>query len=136
MSDSQRPPLSDAERDVLKLLWEHGPLGVRDCLERLTEAGQEWTRSTVMTLLRRLESKGYVGSDRSRYAFVYRPLVSREEVMHDRLLDVAGELSDGEVVPLVLAFAERHHFSPDELARLQKIVDDLKQRTRKKRGDA
>lgn len=134
MSDSRQPAMSDAEREVLKILWDHGPLGVREVLLKLNDLGQEWTRSTVVTLLHRLEAKRYIASDKSQYAFVYRPLVSREDVMHVRMTALAGELSDGDAVPLVLAFAERHHFSSDELARLQQMVDDLKRRTRKKKG--
>jgi predicted transcriptional regulator len=125
MAESQRPAMSDAEREVLKVLWDHGPLAVREVVERLTAQGQEWSRSTVITLLQRLEKKGYVGSDRSRFAYVFRPLVSREEVMHARLADIAGELCDGDALPLVLAFAERHRFSPDELARFRRMIDAL-----------
>src|SRR5262245_46462622 len=107
MADSPQPAMSDAEREVLKILWEHGPLGVRDVLNRLNQRGQEWTRSTVVTLLHRLEGKRYIESDRSQYAFVYRPLVSREEEMHARMSELAGELAGGDAVPLMLAFAER-----------------------------
>lgn len=133
MSDSPKPALSDAEREVLKVLWEHGPQGVREVLSRLKEQGQEWTRSTVVTLLHRLQAKRYIASDKSQYAFVYRPLVSREDVMHARMTELAGELSDGDAVPLMLAFAERHRFSSDELSRLQRMIEDLKRRTRRKK---
>src|ERR1700742_2496920 len=118
MTDVRQPAMSDAEREVLKVLWDDGPSGVRDVLMRLTEQGQEWTRSTVVTLLHRLEAKQYIASDKSQYAFVYRPLVSREDVMPVRMTEIAGELSDGDAVPLVLAFAERHRFTSEQLARL------------------
>lgn len=133
MPKQPRLPLSDAEREVLKVLWEKGPLGVREVSLRLAGAGQEWTRSTVMTLMRRLETKGYVGADRSGYAFVYRPLVTRQDVMHARIQEVASELADGETIPLMLAFAERQRFSDAELARLQKMIDELKARAKSKR---
>ncbi|HEV3122240.1 MAG TPA: BlaI/MecI/CopY family transcriptional regulator [Isosphaeraceae bacterium] len=133
MAPAERPAMSDAEREVLKVLWDHGPLEVRNVLARLTEQGQEWTRSTVITLLQRLEKKGYVESDKSRFAFVFRPLVSREDVMRSRMNDLAGELCDGNALPLVLAFAERHRFSPEELARFRKMIDDLEAK-RGKRG--
>src|SRR5688572_27249429 len=119
---SPQTAMSDAEREVLKVLWDHGPLGVKDVLALLTKLGQEWTRSTVVTLLHRLEAKGYIESDRSQYAFVYTPLVTREDVMHARMHELAGELADGDAVPLVLAFAERHRFSPEELKRLQRMI--------------
>src|SRR5882672_11734571 len=125
MSDSQRTAMSDAEREVLKVLWDEGPLAVRDVLARLTERGQEWTRSTVITLLQRLEKKGYVDSDKRQHAFIFRAVVSREQEMHARLQDLAGELCGGDAVPLMLAFAERHRFSPAELARFRAMIDAL-----------
>jgi predicted transcriptional regulator len=131
MPDSPQLAMSDAEREVLTVLWDAGPMQVRDILARLVESGQAWTRSTVVTLLHRLEAKGYIASDKSGYAFIYRPLVSREEVIHVQVKELAGKLSDGQAVPLMLAFAERHTFTAEELARLQKMVDDLKRRTRK-----
>src|SRR6476660_4404865 len=78
MSDSPRTNMSEAEREVLKVLWDDGPLAVRDALARLTERGLEWTRSTVITLLQRLEKKGYVESDKSQHAFIFRAAVTRE----------------------------------------------------------
>jgi BlaI family penicillinase repressor len=133
MSDSQRTAMSDAEREVLKVLWTDGPLAVRDVLARLTALGQEWTRSTVITLLQRLEKKGYVASDKSQHAFIFRAVVSREQEMHSRLQDLAGELCDGDAVPLVLAFAAQHRFSPEELARFRAMIDALEAK-RGKRG--
>jgi predicted transcriptional regulator len=133
MAQAERPAISDAEREVLKVLWDDGPLTVRRVMARLTDHGQRWSRSTVITLLQRLEKKGYVGSDKSRYAFVFRPLVSREDVISARMNDLAGELCDGEALPLVLAFAERYRFSPAELARFRQMIDELEAK-RGKRG--
>jgi BlaI family penicillinase repressor len=119
MQDELRSPMSDAERETLKVLWDHGPLPVRDVLARLTDKGYDWTRSTAITLLQRLEKKGYVQSDKDQFAFVFRAAVSREDVMRSQMHDLAGQLCDGEALPLVLAFAERHKFSPEELARFK-----------------
>jgi BlaI family penicillinase repressor len=133
MTNQPELAVSDAELEVLKVLWEHGPLGVREALAILTNSGQEWSRSTVVTLLRRLEQKRYVTSDKSSYAFIYRPTFSREELMHARVTEVANELSDGEPLPLMLAFAEHHKFTSAELNRLQKMIDELKNRSRRKK---
>lgn len=134
MADEQRQPMSDAEREVLKVLWDVGPALVRDVLEQLANHGQEWSRSTVITLLQRLEKKGYVASDKSQFAFVFRALVTREEVMHERMADLAAELCDGEALPLVLAFAERHRFSPEELARFRQMIASLEPKRGKRGG--
>lgn len=132
MMEAAKPAMSDAEREVMKVFWDHGPMGVRDVLSRLTESGQEWTRSTVVTLLHRLQAKRYLECDRTQYAFTYRPIESREDVMHARIKELAGELTGGDAVPLMLAFAERHRFSAAELARLQQMIDQLKRRTNRK----
>lgn len=129
MADDARPPMSDAEREVLMALWEHGPRTVREMHALLEGQGQQWTRSTVITLLQRLERKGYVASDRRQPAFVFRASVSREEVMHQRMTDLARELSEGDAVPLVLAFAERHKFTAAEIARFQQIIDAARAKT-------
>lgn len=133
MTRSERLPMSESEREVLCVLWDHGPQPVREVLRILSEQGQEWSRSTVITLLQRLEKKGYVYSDKSRNAFVFRSIVSREEEMHARMVDLAGELCDGETLPLVLAFAEQHEFSAAEIKRFREMIDNL-QPKRRKRG--
>jgi predicted transcriptional regulator len=117
--------MSDAERAVLKVLWEHGAKTVREVVELLAAAGQQWSRSTVITLLQRLEKKGYVDSDKSQFAFVFRAVVSHGEVVHSRMVELAEELCDGEALPLVLAFASRHRFSPEDMARFRQMIDQL-----------
>ena len=132
MAEQQRPEMSDAEREVLKVLWDHGPQTVREVLERFAAQGQEWTRSTAITLLQRLEKKGYVASDKSQFAFVFRAIVSREEVMRARMVELAGELCEGEALPLVLAFAERHRFSEEDIQRFREMIDELDSKRRKR----
>lgn len=134
MAEAERLPMSDAEREVLKVLWDHGPLGVKDVLARFTEAGQEWSRSTVITLLQRLEKKGYVKCDKSQFAFVFKAAVSREDEMRARMNELASELCDGETLPLVLAFAQQHRFSADELARFREMIDSIKPASKKRGG--
>ena len=125
MSDDDRLPMSDAEREVLKVLWDLGPQTVRDVVTQLTNRGQDWSRTTVITLLQRLEGKGYVVSDKSQFAFVFRAVVTREDEMHARISDLAGKLCDGNAVPLMLAFTERHKFSAEELARFRQMIEQL-----------
>lgn len=120
-----RPPISDAEREVLESLWDHGPGGVRDVLERLKPGGPNWSRSTVITLLQRLEKKGYVASDRGGFAFTFWAVVTREELGQQRLRELADDLFDGRAAPLLLAFAKRQRFTPEEVEELRRLIDDL-----------
>ena len=132
MADKQRPAMSDAEREVVKALWEHGPSTVREVQGVLGGQGQEWTRSTVITLLQRLERKGYVASDKRKFAFVFRAAVTREEVMHQRISELAEELSEGDAVPLVMAFAQRHRFTDEEIEQFRRMIDEMETKPRRR----
>ena len=61
--------LGDNELDLLKMLWEHGPGTVRTVNEVLQRQGRRWAYTTVLTLLSRLEAKGYATSDKSVVRF-------------------------------------------------------------------
>ena len=61
--DEIKAGLSEAERETLRALWEHGPGTVRQIMELLADGGRRWVYSTVATLLRRLEAKGYSASE-------------------------------------------------------------------------
>lgn len=128
MSDETRPGVSEAERDVLQALWDDGPGTVKEVQDRMSARGPEWTRSTVITLLQRLEKKRYVSSDKSGFAFVFHAAVSRDEFMHQRMQELADELTDGRAAPLLLAFAQRQRFTAKELAELKHLIDELASR--------
>jgi predicted transcriptional regulator len=127
-----RPGLSDAEMEVLKALWSEGPATVRRINELLADRG--WAYTTVLTLLRRLVVKGYATSEASGVAHVFRAAVTREEVLERRLRDTADELCDGSAVPMVLALVQSHRFSPEELARLRRLLDQAAARPRRPRS--
>ncbi len=120
---ANQPGLSEAEREVLKVLWDHGPGTVRTINEVLERRGRHWAYTTVATLLQRLAAKRFLVSDPSTIAHVYRATVTRDELLERRLKDAADELCDGQAVPLVLALVQGNRFSPEELARLRQMLD-------------
>lgn len=120
---ANQPGLSEAEREVLKVLWDHGPGTVRTINDELRRRGRRWAYTTVATLLQRLAAKRFLVSDPSAIPHVYRATVSRDELLERRLKDAADELCDGQAVPLVLALVQGNRFSPEELARLRRMLD-------------
>lgn len=117
--------LGDAELGVLKVLWENGPSTVRDVLERLHERGRHVAYTTVQTLLTRLEAKGYVDSDKSEFAFVFRARISRDCVTRQRLKAVVKQLYDGAAGPLVLQLIRTERFTSSEIDELQQLIERL-----------
>jgi predicted transcriptional regulator len=120
---ASRPSLSEAEREVLKVLWDYGPGTVREINEVLEHRGRRWAYTTVATLLQRLGAKQYVAGDSSAVAHVYRAIVTRDELLKRRLKDTADELCDGQAAPLILALVHSSRFSAKEVARLRRLLD-------------
>jgi predicted transcriptional regulator len=136
MTASQRdrvptsPPISAAELDVLKVLWDRGPLTVREVEARLRKMRRRWAYNTVLTLLSRLRDKGYVASDRADAgggtAHVFRAAVSRDEMVRHGLTDLADRICDGTASPLVHALVQQgQRLSPDDIAQLRRLLDEL-----------
>ncbi len=63
---ASRPAMSVSEREVLKVLWDHGPRTVRALNEILERQGRHWAYTTVATLLQRLVVKEFAASDPTR----------------------------------------------------------------------
>jgi BlaI family penicillinase repressor len=120
-----RAPVSDAELEVLKVLWTGGPATVRDVAAALRKQRRRLAYNTVLTLLSRLRDKGYVAADRRDTAHTFRPVVTREALLGSTLSAVADRICDGTASPLVLALVRGQHLSPAEILDLRKLLDDL-----------
>jgi predicted transcriptional regulator len=120
------PPVSDAELDVLKVLWADGPSTVRDVETRLRKRRRRWAYTTILTLLSRLKEKGYVKQDRSGgAAHVFNAAITREQLLADGLSDLADRMCDGTSSPLVHALVQGKRLSSEEIADLRKMLDEL-----------
>ena len=122
---SQRSPVSDAELEVLKVLWAAAPATVRDVVAALGKRRRRLAYNTVLTLLSRLREKGYVTADRRETAHLFRPLVTRDELLGSTLTALANRLCDGTASPLVQALVRDQRLSADEIADLRKLLDEL-----------
>src|SRR5437016_2369819 len=100
---ARQAPISDTELEVLKVLWDRGPGTVRELDAHLRRQKRRWAYTTVLTLLQRLEAKGYVRSDKRDLAHVFHPAVTRARLLRRRMKDLADELCEGAAAPLVQA---------------------------------
>lgn len=119
------PELSDAELEVINVLWDDGPLTVRQVHDRLHRAGRKIAYTTVLTFLTRLEQKEVVVSDKSGLAYVYKPALSRERVRKSRLKNLVEQLYDGAAGELVLQLIKTQRFSSREIEQLRELVERL-----------
>ncbi len=124
MSESEYK-LGSTEQEVLQALWDVGQGNVRQVLNEMHARGRNLAYTTVQTLLTRLEQKGFVASDKSSMAYIYRAAVDRQEVMRSRVRSVVEQFFDGAAAPLVLQLIQTEKFSADEITELQKLIDKL-----------
>lgn len=117
--------LGSAELEVLRTLWDRGPATVRDVLAHLHDQGRRLAYTTVLTFLTRLEQKGFVTSNKSGLAYVYRAKVTRDRVSRSRVRSLLAELYDGAAGPLVLQLMQSERLTPEEIQELQKMLDRL-----------
>ncbi len=117
--------LGAAELEILRALWDVGPATVRAVMNRLHERGRELAYTTVQTVLTRLEQKGFVLSNKSDLAFVYRAKISRERMSRTKLKTIAHQLYDGAAGPLILQLVRNERLTPDELAQLTALIERL-----------
>lgn len=122
------PPLrsiSDTELLVLKTLWKLGSGTVRDVHEALSTRARAWAYSTVQTFLLRLQQKGYVASEKSLRAHVFRAAVTREALVSEQLGDISERVCDGGPLPLVLSLVQGKRLTKEEIGELRRLVDEL-----------
>ena len=116
---------SDAELEVLKVLWETGPATVREVAGHLRKRRRRLAYNTVLTLLSRLRDKGSVAADRRDTAHLFRPLVTRDDLVGSSLTALADRICDGTASPLMYALVRGQKFSADEIAYFRRLLDDL-----------
>jgi predicted transcriptional regulator len=121
--------ISGSERDVLKVLWEQGPSTARRINELVR--GRRWAYTTVLTLLGRLEAKGFVSTDRSGAVHIFQAAVSQEDVVRRRLTDLAADFCEGDTTPLVLALVKNARFSAEEIEQFRQLIDELEAKKRR-----
>lgn len=122
MAATRLPKLSDAETEILRLVWQLGRATVQDVCDKLPPS-RRIGYATVQTLLRRLEKKGYVTHRRKGKAHEFRPAVRREDVIKRTVGDFVDRLFGGDPVPLMLHLADRSDLEAEEIQRLKKLIE-------------
>jgi predicted transcriptional regulator len=117
--------VSDAELQVLQLLWDESPLDAVELSKRLPE-DRSWSLATVKTLLSRLLGKGAVSAEAAGRRFLYAPAIDRETVTASQAKRLVDRLFDGRVSPLVAQLAEERDLDPRDLAELEALVRSLR----------
>lgn len=107
------------ELDVMSVLWDRGPSTVAEVRKALDD---ELAYTTVLTVLRILEEKGYVGHTTEGRAHRYRPLVERAAAGESALRRLTDRLFDGSRELLLTRLVDDEELTADELRRMRDLL--------------
>ena len=134
-SHDDRGEPSELELQVLSVLWQHGPGGVRDVLAAMPD-GKARAYTTILTVLQGLERKGLVRHEQRGRHYVYHPAASREGVLRPRLRRLVRHVFGGRPAEALQEILGGLKVTPEDLAAMRRIlVDHERQIRRPPKGD-
>ena len=116
--------LTEKEAAIMKLLWERGPMFVRERLEFYPEPRPHF--NTVSTTVRNLEEKGYVTHEAIGSSHRYQAAVSPDNFREKSLADVVRNFFNNSYKSAVSALVEEEKISIDELREIIEIIEQKK----------
>lgn len=130
---NELPSLSQGQLEIMDLVWRHGEATVAEVWKDLS-ARRQIARNTVLTMLTRLEEKGWLARKVDALAHVYRATVPREAALGNMLDQLVETAFGGSAEGLVMTLLQGRKISKDETARLRELIDQAEARS-KGRGD-
>ena len=118
--DTKHRSLTKSELHLMNLLWDKGEATVNDLMELMPEPRPAYT--TVLTVMRVLTKKGIVKPTLQGKAYVYTPIMSREEYTKGFLEETRNTLFKGSFTKLLMFFAERERLAADEVERIVALL--------------
>ena len=122
--DSAPPDLGDLERDVMQLIWAHGPMTAEAVRERL---GRPLKDSTVRTVLRRLEDKGYVSHTVAQRTFLFQAAEPRQRVAARAVKRVVDWFCNGSMEEVLVGMVDSAMLDDDQIQALMRRIEQAKQ---------
>jgi len=111
-----RISLAEREAQLMDVLWDHGPSTVNEVQARLPD---ELAYTTVLTILRKLEAKGYVGHEEEGRAHRYHALIERAAARQGALEALASRLFKGSQDALLMHLVSRTRLSAEQVRRIE-----------------
>ena len=115
--------LGRLELQIMNVVWEKGKATVHDVKDALGQ-GRKPAYSTILTMMRKLEIKGYLEHDVDDRTYVYRPTISQRAVRHGVLGDILDRLFEGSPSLLLNSLVEQKQISKKELGEIQKLIKE------------
>jgi predicted transcriptional regulator len=116
---------TDRELTILRILWDNGPSTVRDVNEAMNK-DEDTGYTTTLKLMQIMTEKGLLVRDESQFKHVYKPAFTEERTQKQLVGDLLERAFSGSAEKLVMRALSARKVSTKELARIRKMLDELK----------
>jgi predicted transcriptional regulator len=122
----EKRDLSPAELELMEILWEKGCATAKE-IQAAFDPSQRPAYSTIATVLSRMREKGYIDAQEKNFAFEYRPLVEKGQVVRRKIRDLVERVLGGDIAPLAAYIAEDRQLTAEQIKILEEIVKSGKE---------
>ena len=126
----KNPPLSAAQREIMDIFWQRGEAGVGEVWRTLSDR-RSLARNTVLTVITRLEAKGWLVSRREGNAFRYTPAFPKEEAQVEEVRRLVDTVFDGSAEGLVMTLLDGGALTAEEEKRIREMILTTQRKSKK-----
>lgn len=116
------PQISQAEYEIMKILWSEYPLSTNDVTERAQQS-HSWNQKTIHTLLSRLAAKHVISYEQRGRMYYYFPLISQKKYLEQENHIFLDRFYDGKVAPMLSSLLSNTELSDSDLKNLYEIIN-------------
>jgi BlaI family transcriptional regulator, penicillinase repressor len=117
--------LTPQELEIMKLVWLRETATVRDIYEALLDK-RKIAYTTVMTMMKILETKGYLKKRRQDRAFIYRPAHPKNQVISGMLREFIDRVFNGSAEPLLVHLVQSRQIREKDLQKIVRMIEEAK----------
>lgn len=117
------PQISEAEFEVMKVVWKYAPINTNEVTEKLTQT-TNWSPKTIQTMLKRLVAKKALTYEKQSRVFVYTPLVKVEEYIRQESNSFLKRYYDGNIASMLASYLEDDKLSDTGINTLRHLLSD------------
>ena len=118
---SELPQISEAEYEVMKIVWKYAPINTNEITEKLL-ATSSWSAKTIQTLIKRLVNKGVLTYEKNSRVFVYTPVVKESEYISQESNSFLNRYYDGDITAMLSAYIQNDKLSKTEIETLRALL--------------
>lgn len=118
------PQISEAEFEVMKIVWKYAPINTNEITEHLTKT-TSWGPKTIQTLIKRLVTKKALTYEKQSRIFVYTPLIKEEEYLSQQSISFLNRYYNGNIAAMLSSYLDQNKLPEEEISALRSLLSSL-----------